>query len=116
LSDEQRYIVQRHPVLGETILAALAFLGAASRFVCAHHERWDGSGYPDGLAGTDIPLGARILGVADAFVAMTSERPHRAALTTAEAMGSLLAAKGAAFDPAVVDAFVAVHAGGDVAT
>jgi len=116
LSDEQRYIVQRHPVLGETILAALAFLGAASRFVCAHHERWDGSGYPDGLAGTDIPLGARILGVADAFVAMTSERPHRAALTAAEAMGSLLAAKGAAFDPAVVDAFVAVHAGGDVAT
>jgi len=104
--------VQRHPVLGETILAALAFLGAASRFVRTHHERWDGSGYPDGLAGLEIPLGARILSVADAFVAMTSERPHRAALTAAEALRIVVAARGTAFDPAVIDAFVAVHAAG----
>ena len=110
LDPDQLEIVHRHPLLGETILAALAFLGDASRVVRAHHERWDGSGYPDGLAGLDIPLGARILSVADAFVAMTSERPHRTAFTAVEAMGLLLAAKGAAFDPTVVDAFVAVRA------
>jgi diguanylate cyclase len=109
LSAEQREIVHRHPQLGETILAALAFLGQASRIVRAHHEHWDGSGYPDGLAGSDIPLGARILGVADAFVALTSERPHRAALTPAEAVGVLLAGRGTAYDPAVVDAFVSVQ-------
>ena len=110
LDPDQLEIVHRHPLLGETILAALAFLGDASRVVRAHHERWDGSGYPDGLAGLDIPLGARILSVADAFVAMTSERPHRTAFTAVEAMGLLLAAKGTAFDPTVVDAFVAVRA------
>ena len=74
----------------ETILSALAFLGGASGVVRAHHERWDGTGYPDQLAGEDIPLGARILAVADAFVAMTSERPYRAALRPAEAMGLLM--------------------------
>ena len=111
LSDEQRAIVRRHPVLGETILAALAFLGQAPRFVRTHHERWDGTGYPDGLRGAAIPLGARILSVADAFVAMTSERPHRAALRASEAVGLLIAARDRAFDPAVVDAFVAVNSG-----
>lgn len=110
LTDEQREIIRRHPVLGETILAALTFLGGASRIVRSHHERWDGTGYPDQLAGDTTPLGARILGVADAFVAMTSERPYRAALLPAEAMGALLAARGKAFDPVVVDAFVAVDA------
>ena len=114
LTGEQREIVHRHPLLGETILAALAFLGQASRFVRTHHERFDGSGYPDGLRGDEIPLGARILSVADAFVAMTSERPHRSAFTAAEALGLLLAGRGGAFDPAVVDAFVAVQAAGDV--
>ncbi|MEA2660932.1 MAG: hypothetical protein QOH08_504 [Chloroflexota bacterium] len=109
LTDAQREIIRRHPVLGETILAALTFLGGASLIVRSHHERWDGTGYPDQLAGEAIPLGARILGVADAFVAMTSERPYRAALLPAEAMGLLLAARGKAFDPVVVDAFVALN-------
>jgi HD-GYP domain-containing protein (c-di-GMP phosphodiesterase class II) len=110
LTEEQREVVRRHPVLGETILAALAFLGEASRVVRAHHERWDGTGYPDQLAGEEIPLGARILTVADAFVAMTSERPYRAAIRPAEAMGLLIAARGSAFDARVVDAFVALSA------
>jgi len=114
LTDEQREVVRRHPVLGETILGALAFLGNASRIVRAHHERWDGTGYPDALAEGVIPLGARILSVADAFVAMTSERPYRAALRPAEAMGLLLAARGRAFDPAVVDAFVALNSSGEL--
>jgi HD-GYP domain-containing protein (c-di-GMP phosphodiesterase class II) len=114
LSDEQREIVRRHPVLGETILAALAFLGEAARIVRSHHERWDGTGYPDRLAETEIPLGARILSVADAFVAMTSERPYRAALRPAEAIGLLIAARERAFDPAVVDAFVALNTSGEL--
>jgi len=111
LTEEQREIVHRHPLLGETILAALAFLGDASRIVRAHHECWDGSGYPGGLVGEEIPLGARILRVADAFVAMTSERPYRAALRPAEAMSALIAGSGTAFAPAVVEAFVAVQGG-----
>jgi HD-GYP domain-containing protein (c-di-GMP phosphodiesterase class II) len=114
LSEEQREIVRRHPVLGETILASLAFLGDASRIVRAHHERWDGTGYPDQLAAGGIPLGARILSVADAFVAMTSERPYRAALRPAEAMGLLIAARGRAFDPTVVDALVGLNTPSDL--
>jgi len=113
LTEDQREVVRRHPVLGETILAALAFLGDASRIVRAHHERWDGTGYPDRLAGEEIPLGARVLSAADAFVAMTSERPYRAALRPAEAMGSLITSRGRAFDPRVVDAFVAINASGE---
>jgi HD-GYP domain-containing protein (c-di-GMP phosphodiesterase class II) len=109
LTEDQREIVRRHPALGETILAALAFLGDASRIVRAHHERWDGSGYPDQLAADEIPLAARILSLADAFVAMTSERPYRAALRPAEALGVLIAARGHAFDPAVVDVFAALN-------
>jgi HD-GYP domain-containing protein (c-di-GMP phosphodiesterase class II) len=114
LSEDQRQIVRSHPVLGETILLALAFLGEAARIVRAHHERWDGTGYPDELAGEQIPLGARILTVADAFVAMTSERPYRAPLRPAEAMGLLIAARGRAFDPNVIDAFVASNASGEM--
>jgi HD-GYP domain-containing protein (c-di-GMP phosphodiesterase class II) len=114
LTEEQREIVRGHPALGEAILAALAFLGDASRIVRAHHERWDGTGYPDRLAAEEIPLGARILSLADAFDAMTSERPYRAALRPAEALGLLIAARGRAFDPDVVDAFVALNTAGGV--
>ena len=114
LTEEQREVVRRHPILGETILAALAFLGDAARIVRSHHERWDGTGYPDGLADAAIPLGARILSVADAFVALTSERPYRAALRPSEAIGLLIAARGRAFDPAVVDAFVALNTSGEL--
>jgi HD-GYP domain-containing protein (c-di-GMP phosphodiesterase class II) len=109
LTEDQREVVRRHPALGETILAALAFLGDSSRIVRAHHERWDGNGYPDRLAAHEIPQGARILSLADAFVAMTSERPYRAALRPAEALGLLIAERGRAFDPAVVDAFAELN-------
>ena len=112
LSEEQREVVRRHPLLGETIIAALAFLGDAPRIIRAHHEHWDGTGYPDRLSEGDIPLGARILSVADAFVAMTSERPYRAALRPTEALGLLIAARGRAFDPVVVDAFVRLNSAG----
>lgn len=112
LSEEQRELVRRHPALGEAIVGALAFLDGAPRIIRAHHERWDGTGYPDQLGGDEIPLCARILSVADAFVAMTSERPYRAALLPTEALGLLIAARGRAFDPTVVDAFVRLNAAG----
>lgn len=116
LTEEQRGVVRRHPVLGEAIIGALAFLGEAPRIVRAHHERWDGTGYPDRLTAAEIPLGARILSVADAFVAMTSERPYRAALRPTEALGLLIAGRGLAFDPAVVDAFVRLNSAGALGT
>ena len=112
LTPEQREIVERHPLLGETILATLAFLGPVAEIVRGHHERWDGSGYPGHLRSEDIPLGARIVAVADAFVAMTSPRPYRAALRASEAMGAVVQARGQAFDPAVVDALVALGEAG----
>lgn len=114
LSAEQREVVQRHPILGETILATLSYLEGAARIVRTHHERWDGTGYPDRLAGSEIPLGARILGVADAFVAMTSDRPYRGALQPAEAMAALIGVSGKSFDPAVIEAFVALGRAGRV--
>ena len=112
LTPDQREIVERHPLLGETILATLAFLSPVAQIVRAHHERWDGGGYPSRLRAEDIPLGARVVAVADAFVAMTSLRPYRAALSPAEAMGAVVQARGRAFDPAVVDALVALGEAG----
>jgi HD-GYP domain-containing protein (c-di-GMP phosphodiesterase class II) len=73
--------------------------------VRSHHERWDGKGYPDGIAGTDIPLGARVFAVADSLDAMTSDRPYRSALRWDDASEEILAQAGKQFDPDVVDAF-----------
>ncbi|HKW77580.1 MAG TPA: HD domain-containing phosphohydrolase, partial [Candidatus Limnocylindria bacterium] len=108
LREPELAIVHQHPVLGESILASLGFLEVAARIVRAHHERWDGTGYPDGTAGEDIPLGARILSVADAYHAMTSERPYRAAFSAQDAVRTIIDAAGHAFDPAIVDAFAAL--------
>ena len=106
LTDEQREVVRQHPALGSAILATLPFLADVSRLVLAHHERWDGGGYPDHAAGDAIPRGARILAVADAYLAMTSDRAWRRALRPSEALGVLVEERGRAYDPAVVDAFV----------
>ncbi|MGH3051177.1 MAG: HD-GYP domain-containing protein, partial [Gaiellaceae bacterium] len=76
-----------------------------AQWVLHHHERWDGAGYPDGLRGTEIPLGARIIFVADAFDAMTSERVYRKPLTPDEALAELERCAGTQFDPAIVEAF-----------
>ena len=112
LSVTDRDIVRGHPALGETILAAVGYLVEAARIVRSHHEHWDGTGYPDRLSGTAIPPGARILRVADAFVAMTSERPYRTALRPAEALAALISGSGTAFEPAAVEAFVALSRSG----
>ncbi|MFV1258459.1 HD-GYP domain-containing protein, partial [Klebsiella pneumoniae] len=78
LSDGERRLMRTHTLLGEQMLGGVAFLqGEGLRIVRSHHERWDGSGYPDGLAGEEIPLGARIFAVADAVDAITNHRPYR---------------------------------------
>lgn len=108
LHEEELAVVHQHPLLGETILASVGFLAPAARLVRGHHERYDGAGYPDGAAGEDIPAGARVLAVADAFYAMTSERPHRTAFAPGDAIRTIIDTAGHAFDPDVVQAFVSV--------
>jgi response regulator RpfG family c-di-GMP phosphodiesterase len=108
LSQSERRVMQRHTLLGAQILAGVALLnGAGLRVVRSHHERWDGAGYPDGLAGEAIPVGARIFALVDAVDAMTSDRPYRAALSWQDAMDEIRAQSGRQFDPRVVRAFVA---------
>jgi ribonuclease P protein subunit RPR2 len=106
LSEDELRLMQTHTVLGEQMLRGVAFLqGTGLDVVRAHHERWDGSGYPDGLAGTDIPLGARIFAVADTLDAMTSNRPYRQAGSWRDAGAEILNEGSHQFDPAVVKAF-----------
>jgi len=105
LTDEEWSFIRRHPVAGERIIAAAPALGAVAKLVRASHERWDGTGYPDRLGGDDIPLGARIIAVADAFDAMTAGRPYRPAIAHDEAVAELRACAGSQFDAIVVEAF-----------
>ena len=108
LTDAERRRMQTHTVLGEQMLGGVAFLqGEGLRVVRSHHERWDGGGYPDGIAGTEIPLGARIFAVADTLDAMTSDRPYRKAMSWAAAGREILAESNRQFDPHVVESFVA---------
>lgn len=108
LTAEERSRVEQHSLVGERILAAAPSLRAAARVVRATHERWDGDGYPDGLTGEEIPLGARIVAVADAYDAMTTLRPHQAPVPRREALGELQRCAGAQFDPRVVEALAAM--------
>jgi two-component system, cell cycle response regulator len=96
--------VRQHSLVGERILAASPALSPAARLVRASHERWDGSGYPDGLAGDEIPLASRIIAVCDAYHAMTSARPYRMTFTPRQAVAELRRCAGSHFDPAVVAA------------
>jgi len=97
--------MKRHPVLGHEILQGIPFLDGAARIVAQHHECWDGSGYPFGLRGEEIAIGARILAVVDAFDAMISDRAYRKRQSYAEALSELEKFGGTQFDPMVVDAF-----------
>jgi diguanylate cyclase (GGDEF)-like protein len=107
LDAEEWELMRRHTLVGERILAAAPALRPAAALVRSSHERWDGCGYPDGLVGEDIPLGARIVAVCDAYDAMTTDRPYQRRMTSAAALDELRACSGSQFDPAVVDAFVA---------
>jgi two-component system, cell cycle response regulator len=102
--------MRRHPLIGERILLAAPALRPVARLVRSSHERWDGTGYPDGLQGDEIPLGARVVAVCDAFDAMTTERPYREPIAEADALAELRRCAGTQFDPMVVEAFCRVMA------
>jgi len=108
LAPQEREVVESHPVRGAEILHEITFLGAGRDVVRHHHERWDGAGYPDGLAGKAIPLAARVFAVADVIDALTSDRPYRHAGTFAQARATIIAEAGGQFDPGVVAAYAKV--------
>jgi len=106
LTEEERREMEYHPFIGTKILQSVKLLEPVMPMVYHHHERFDGTGYPDGLRGEEIPLGARIISVADAFESMTSDRPYRKALPIEEAMAELRYGSGRQFDPRVVEIFM----------
>jgi len=103
----ERSFMRQHVTVGERMLRAAPSLARLAPLVRSSHERWDGTGYPDGLAGEDIPLGARIIAACDAYHAMRSPRPHREAIPAEDALQELRRCAGAQFDPRVVDAIEA---------
>ena len=108
LTPAERAIVEQHPVTGSEIVRDIDFLGAARDVIRSHHERWDGKGYPDGLAGTDIPLSARVFAVADTLDALTTNRPYRRASSFAKARIIIVRDSGSHFDPEVIEAYQAL--------
>jgi hypothetical protein len=109
LTDEEWQLMRLHPEIGYNMLRDVKFLSGAAEIVFSHHERWDGKGYPRGLKGEDVPLGARIFAVCDTFDSMTSDRPYRKALSTMESMNEILKFRGSQFDPLVVEAFLDIY-------
>jgi len=107
LDDREWAFVRQHTIVGERILRASPALRSVATVVRSSHENWDGTGYPDGVAGEKIPLAARIIRACNAYVAMVSERPYRAALTDDEALNELMRLAGTEFDPTVVRVLVA---------
>lgn len=99
-------VMRTHPIIGYQIVADIPMLTDAAEIVRCHHEMWDGTGYPGGLAGTDIPIGARVFSVVDAFDAMTTTRPYREALPLDHAAGEIARMAGTQFDPEVCEAFI----------
>jgi putative nucleotidyltransferase with HDIG domain len=108
LSLQETLVIQDHSLRGEQTLRELSLPEPICQTVRHHHERFDGKGYPDGLAGTEIPLEARILQVADAYDAMTQDRPYRSAMTSEAASFWIAGLAGVCFDPDVVDAFLSL--------
>lgn len=106
LTAEEFERIQSHVKIGSDIVSQSPFLARCADIILHHHERWDGSGYPDGLEGEDIPLGARILAVADDFDAMTSDRPYHSAQGRHESIRAIQDEAGTRYDPAVVESFL----------
>jgi HD-GYP domain-containing protein (c-di-GMP phosphodiesterase class II) len=106
LTEEELAQIRTHPVAGARLIEAVEDFGPALPYVLHHHERWDGAGYPHGLRGEEIPVEARLLGVADAFDAMTSDRSYRPALSVEQALAELERCAGTQFDPELAETFV----------
>lgn len=106
LTDPEWKVMRRHPEMGARIVEPIGFSSAATDVILSHHERFDGSGYPFGLSGDDIPLTARAFSVVDAFDAMTSDRPYRAAMTKADALEVIQTESGTSFDPDVAQVLI----------
>src|SRR5437764_2695202 len=108
LTDEEQALMRQHPAIGADIVRRIDSLGAAADVVRFHHERWDGQGYPDGLAGEQIPLAARVFAVADVLDALTTDRPYRPAAGWGDARTEIRRFSGRQFDPTVVAAYDAI--------
>jgi putative two-component system response regulator len=106
LTDVERIEMQRHPGIGSDIIAPLRMGQVVGPIIRSHHEHWDGTGYPDGLKGEAIPIGARIVAVVDAYDAMTHDRPYRAALSHEEGVRELIRCRGTQFDPRLVELYL----------
>jgi putative two-component system response regulator len=106
LTAEESAQMRRHPVIGAQIISQMRFARDVAPIIGGHHEYWDGSGYPNGLRGEEIPIGARIITIVDAYDAMMTDRPYRAALGEVEALRRLRVARGSQFDPEILDIFV----------
>ena len=106
LTDDEWVDMRRHPKIGHDMIKDISFLSGAATIVMAHHERFDGKGYPKGLAQDEIPLGARIFVLADTFDAMTSDRPYRRALSAEVSRDEIIKCSGTQFDPTCVQAFL----------
>lgn len=108
LTDEEYEIIKTHMTIGPKLVEGLDFLKEATPIAFAHHERWDGKGYPHGLAGEDIPLGGRVMAVADAYDAMTSARPYRKGMPQEKAMQILREGAGSQWDAHIVEVFLKI--------
>jgi len=108
LSEDDWVQIRMHPMIGSNIVSSIDAYPELAPTICAHQEKYDGTGYPKGLSGQDIPLGARILGIADAYQAMTEHRYYRPARTHEEAVAELQNVRGKQFDPEVLDVFIEV--------
>jgi len=106
LTPDEQKVMQQHPIIGEAIVKPVRSLQSVGTLVRCHHERYDGTGYPSGLKGDEVPLGARILMVADAYDSMVTDRPYRKRLPQADAIAELQRCAGTDFDPNVVEVFV----------
>jgi response regulator RpfG family c-di-GMP phosphodiesterase len=114
LDDEERLLIRAHPVIGAGLLADVPTMCDIYPCILHHHERWDGRGYPDGLSGENIPLGARIIAVADSFDAMTTDRPYRRGLGAEAAIAELVRHEGTQFDKRCVIAFIQLVQRGEI--
>jgi putative two-component system response regulator len=114
LTEDEWVEMRKHPEVGRRMIAGIPYLEPAAPIVLHHHERWDGSGYPLGLAAEAIPVGARLLAIVDTFDAMTTDRPYRPAVVPSDAFETLVDNSGTQFDPGIVQAFVRCWERGDI--